>query len=206
MSKEFFKNQFIEISLGGHFALNVSQYHERYVLVIGLIFATFYIKLPNFGYDIENWDRQWGVYYFDKSFVVCYGKESKFFHMPWSWEHIRHQVMHKDGLKTPNNKPWDWDDGRIVEKYNYSYKLKNGATQETIATICMEEREWRWRWFKWLPFPRIIRRVIDIKFDNEIGERSGSWKGGTTGCGYDMLKGESMEQTLRRMERERVFR
>ncbi len=39
-----------------------------------------------------------------------------------------------------------------------------------------------------------------------VGERTGSWKGGTIGCGNDLLPGETMEQSLRRMERDRTFR
>jgi len=45
-----------------------------------------------------------------------------------------------------------------------------------------------------------------LGFDREIGERSGSWKGGCIGCGWDMKPGETAEQTLRRMESERTFR
>ena len=47
---------------------------------------------------------------------------------------------------------------------------------------------------------------IDVQFDGEVGERSGSWKGGTVGCGYDKLPHESIEQCLRRMEKEREFK
>ena len=49
------------------------------------------------------------------------------------------------------------------------------------------------------------RRSIDIDFNDEVGEETGSWKGGCTGCGYTMLDGELPEQTLRRMEKERKF-
>lgn len=46
---------------------------------------------------------------------------------------------------------------------------------------------------------------IDVQFDGEVGERSGSWKGGTVGCSYDKLPTEGIEQCLRRMEKEREF-
>ena len=46
---------------------------------------------------------------------------------------------------------------------------------------------------------------MSVNFSDEVGERSGSWKGGTLGCGYDLLKNETMEQCLRRMEKERKF-
>lgn len=50
-----------------------------------------------------------------------------------------------------------------------------------------------------------VQRTIDVEFDDEVGERSGSWKGGTMGCGYEMRASETPWETLRRMERERKF-
>jgi hypothetical protein len=47
------------------------------------------------------------------------------------------------------------------------------------------------------------RKVIDIEFNDEVGERSGSWKGGTIGCSYAMLPTDTIESCLRRMEKER---
>jgi hypothetical protein len=51
----------------------------------------------------------------------------------------------------------------------------------------------------------MVSTTLDVKFDDEVGERSGSWKGGTIGCSYEMLPNETPEQTLRRMEKEREF-
>lgn len=56
-----------------------------------------------------------------------------------------------------------------------------------------------------LPFPRMIRNSIDVYFDGEVGKETGSWKGGTIGCDYDLKKGETMLECLRRMEVEREF-
>jgi hypothetical protein len=47
--------------------------------------------------------------------------------------------------------------------------------------------------------------VTDKKITGEVGERTGSYKGGTLGCSHKMLKGETPLQTLRRMEKERKF-
>jgi hypothetical protein len=44
-----------------------------------------------------------------------------------------------------------------------------------------------------------------VVFSAEVGERSGSWKGGCIGCGYDLLPDELPEECLRRMERDRKF-
>ena len=55
-----------------------------------------------------------------------------------------------------------------------------------------------------MPFRR-VSKYINIDFSDEVGERSGSWKGGRLGCSYNMQPGETPLQTLRRMEAERKF-
>ena len=90
--------------------------------------------------------------------------------------------------------------------YNYKYILKNSTEQNAKAHIRVEEREWRWKWLVWLPFPKKVCRAISVNFDKEIGEQSGSWKGGVLGCGYDLRKNETPLECLRRMEKERVFK
>ncbi len=205
MNKEIFRNKWIEITRGFNFAYEVSQYHERYTLVVTLIYFTFYIGLPNFGYDFNKWDRGWGLYWFESAILWKWGQKTWCWRMPWDWEHVRHEVMFSDGLKKPVGDSWDLNDGRIVDVYPYTYKLKNGIIQNREATVYIEEREWRWRWFRWLRWPRLIRRSISVDFNDEVGERTGSWKGGTIGCGYDLLPGESAYKCLRRMEKQRVF-
>jgi hypothetical protein len=169
------------------------------------------------------------------SFWWCWGMEKKCFHMPWEWDWVRTSNLKKDGTwehETKGNRKDfykdEWQDIIWKEEYPYIYKLKGGKIQERIATVKVEEREWRWRGFKWLPYPKMIHKDISVEFSyggpidreviiekngfklkkkytGEVGERTGSWKGGTLGCGYSMLPGESPEQTLRRMEKERVF-
>jgi hypothetical protein len=58
---------------------------------------------------------------------------------------------------------------------------------------------------RWCPWKKMVHTSIDVKFDGEVGERTGSWKGGTIGCSYEMLPHETPENTLRRMESEREF-
>ncbi len=153
----------------------------------------------------------WGFYYMDKALVLKYGKKTKFIHMPWAWEHLRHDILMADGTwkrvakgMGEDGMPWNWKD-KWQATHDYHYCLKNWTIQERKATIGVSEREWRIRTLMWLPFPRIVRRVIDVEFSDEVGERSGSWKGGTTGCGYDLRKNETPLECLRRMERERKF-
>ena len=96
-------------------------------------------------------------------------------------------------------------DSRHEEQFAYHYTLKSGEVQERIATIHVERREWRQKWLRWCPLFAKKSTSIDVQFNGEVGERTGSWKGGTIGCGWDLRKGETAEQALRRMERERSF-
>ena len=52
----------------------------------------------------------------------------------------------------------------------------------------------------------MVRTSIDVAFNEEIGERVGTYKGGTVGCSYDILPNEDPVTTLRRMESEREFK
>lgn len=101
--------------------------------------------------------------------------------MPWQWRHKEHKI-----LSEPETHP-------------YKYVLRNGEVQDREATIKKESRLW---WRPWLPFRR-LEYSIDVAFDKEVGERSGTWKGGVFGCGYTMQPGETPRDTLRRMEAER---
>jgi len=103
--------------------------------------------------------------------------------MPWGWKHQGHEVLSDE------------------ETHDYTYVLKSGEVQKRKATIKAEKRTWT---RVWIP-SKLVVQSIEIEFNNEVGERTGSWKGGCTGCGYEMLDGESPLQTLRRMEKERKF-
>lgn len=86
----------------------------------------------------------------------------------------------------------------------YTYALKQGVSQRRLATVHCIRMEWRTRWWPLIP-RRKVRTSIQVAFSEEVGEGTGSWKGGCTGCGYDMLPGETMLACLRRMEAERKF-
>lgn len=103
--------------------------------------------------------------------------------MPWQWRHREHKI-----LSAP-------------EQHAYTYVLRSGEAQTRTATIQVESRLWTRPWLPW----RRLSRYIDVTFSDEVGERSGSWKGGVLGCSHDMRPGETALDTLRRMERERVF-
>ena len=206
MKELYRKPDVLEITSGWNFAYRIMQYHDDYTLIVTLFYFTFYISLPHFGYNFKTWDRAWGVYWHASAIWFCWGKKIKSFNMPWSWDFIKHEVLNKDGeWEKAADICSDIGDGRVLEKYPYGYMLDKGVLQRRTATIYVERREWRWKWFKWLGWPKRVAKTIDVKFDKEVGEESGSYKGGVLGCGYDMLPNETAEECLIRMEIHRKF-
>lgn len=98
--------------------------------------------------------------------------------MPWEWRHMAHEVLGHP------------------EAHGFRYVLRSGEVQERVATIQPERRLWM---RPWLPYKR-ESRYINIDFNDEVGERTGSWKGGVLGCSFNMLPDERPVDTLRRME------
>ena len=169
-----------------------------------------FIPLPclgRFAYEPEEIMDQWGISYVGSAICLKWGSKHKFIHMPWSYDHIRCDVRKPDGTWTKELNSWDGkgEDGRCTGEYDYKYTLKNGEVQERKATVYVERREWRQKWLKWTPLFALVKTSIEVEFNGEVGERSGSWKGGCTGCGYNILPNETPEQALRRMENERKF-
>ena len=203
MIKEYFKK--IEFSPKFGFNLKYMVY-ESASFVITLGWGTVYLPAPMWVSKEVRLKYTFPVYglgYHDSGLWWNWENKSWVFYMPWDWKFYSSDVRNEAGEWVPYISPHNGDDGRYKEVHTFLYKLKNGKIQECQATIYAERREWRWRWLSKLPFPRKVRQSINITFSEEVGEGSGSWKGGVLGCGYDMLPGESMFQTLFRMEKER---
>lgn len=192
-----------------------------------------YLMLP-FKTGINDCESpKWGFYIYYHGFlsetnlVICKGKKNKYIKFPWNLEWYRTSYLKKtEGISlelgvgewehefTPtklggkNKEFWDRDKwkGILWEKtYPYTYVLNSGEIQERQATIKVKEMEWRRRWLMWTPLFNQVIRSIDVEFDKEVGERTGSWKGGTVGCGYEMNFNDTPFTALCRMERERKF-
>lgn len=127
-------------------------------------------------------------------------------HLPWKqWDCVRHSYYNPDGSHyfTPDRK------ARFLDYYDHAnacpsakFEFEDFDGARIIATGRIEEREWHrgTGWFKWLRWfwKPMIRRSLDLKFSAEVGPEKGSWKGGTTGHGIDMEKGETPEQAFQR--------
>lgn len=128
------------------------------------------------------------------------------FYFPWAYKFDKREVLTWNGWYTERkgDDTWDkekWKDTTIYSTYPYTYNLKSGKIQEVNATIYQEKRTWK----NWFGLHKKIRKYIEVEFDKEVGERSGSWKGGCTGCSYETREGETGYEALRRMEQERKF-
>lgn len=191
------------------FDLGYSVYHEQAHIVICLVWGALYIPMPMFITQrphTEDWNASYGITYFDRAFQLKWRDACKIIHLPWDWTHVRHSYLKADGSLHHHAVVSDYSaPEETCEVWPYTYVLRSGMVQHIFATVNGEEREWRWRWFTWLPFPRKERRSINVAFSEECGERTGSWKGGTVGCGYDWFPGETLSEALYRMERERKF-
>lgn len=192
------------------FALGLDLFEEEYCLN----FFGFLIALP----FLDRWHRapyeimeSWGFYYdyHNASFVICRGSKTKFIHMPWQYDHLKdkHMVQLEDGSWELCRDRWEpgGQDNRFTKTFPYTYTLKDGTVQNVTATVYVDRREWRRKCLWYVPWFAKKRQSLNMEFSAEVGEQAGSWKGGCIGCGTDMKKGETAEQALRRMERERIF-
>lgn len=196
-------------------------FDNRPQINISLLFFHLVIKLPFRNSWANECDcPKWGIAYHGQTLWIYRGGKgnmnggSKWWtiKMPWIYEWVRTSYLRKDGsweheLKGDKRMLHrdSWKDLWWSETHPYTYTLKSGEVQKREATITVEEREWRWHWLKWLGYPRSIQTTIAVEFNDEVGERTGSWKGGTIGCGYELKRWESPLECLRRMERERKF-
>lgn len=159
--------------------------------------------------------RGWGWYFMDRrSLTLKWGRHYKSFDLPFiSLVFVNHELLslsrHRVIYIYPRMGAYDSPEYQKREEikaantasFPYRYELLNGEAQEVTAKVNVERRTWRW---KWTPFKH-VRDSIDVHFSEEVGPERGSWKGGCIGCGYDLKKGETVVQCLRRMERDRRF-
>ena len=142
------------------------------------------------------------------------GTRTRFIEMPWTLKWYRTSYLLKDGiswydeiLKSSDRIHSDeFKKGLWQESFKYRYTLKSGEIQDVVADVSIIEREWRIRlFFPYLKLEMKTSRVIEVEFSSEVGEGAGDWKGGVIGCSYELLPGETAEECLRRMEKERKF-
>jgi hypothetical protein len=196
---------------------------------ICLVFFHLTVILPFWNKWIDECDPpKWGIGYHNKTMWLYIGgkgnleggKKWKTAYMPWMWDLLRTSTLLTSGAwynETIGNRmswfsntntygTYEWlKKNKHIEVYDFTYILNSGKTQNRKASIGVSEREYRWHWFKWLPLIKSTIKCIDVEFNDEVGERTGSWKGGTVGCSYVLLPNETPLQCLKRMEKECKF-
>lgn len=201
----------------------------RFSVHLAALGVNAFINLPfleRFGHHPAEIMEAWGFSSFDSAVHLHWGAHTKIVRMPWaSWEQVAHEVRRADDSWVPYvasyetrpgevdstvtvnilGKPFKEPDGRYIESYPYRYLLRSGEVQHRIATIHVERRIRRLSWLRWTRAFQQVTHAISVEFSDEVGERSGSWKGGTIGCGWNLRPDETPRECLRRMERERKF-
>lgn len=134
-----------------------------------------------------------------------WGHWSHYFRLPWA----EHTLAYQKQLTPDDETSWvsvfDYSIEPFSESYPYQYRLQSGEVQEVTATVHKRRHLITWAWLRWLKIPFRVLHSIDFQFSDEVGEGSGSWKGGCIASSYAMKPGETMFDALKRMSEERKF-
>lgn len=161
--------------------------------------------MPRYGFAVHN-DTFWIYKGGDYQDGQCQDQWISWYLPFFSWEFDGHWIQDKNRRWVKMDRGIDsWNYRKTLaytETHPYTYTLSNGTLQHRTATCTIEKRRWH---RKWVPFLTREYTVIDIEFNDEVGERSGSWKGGTLGCTYEMTPTDTILTSLRRMEATEQF-
>lgn len=191
--------------------------------------GSLYIHLPIKTGIQDCESAAWGLNYHNNTLWIYIGgglnyeggRKWKTITMPWAMTWVRTSTLMKGEHAIADLNEWfhetknnhvNYLGGNATEKGSYEW-LHSNKWKETHeytdkydntklnATISVVEREWLA--FQWTSLFAKRVRTIDVRFDKEVGKGKASWKGGTTGCGYEIKPSETPLECLRRMEAER---
>jgi len=218
---EYGKN-WMYFHFGWHFDISYElcgYFDARHRINIDLIFFSWTIILPIWSkYSDECSSPKYGIAIHNSTVWIYRGGKGNMNGGTkwWTWdipfitkEWVRTSILLKDGTwehETKGNKKDFFNDEWKSKQASWTYDYTDNYDMDIIpTTIYVDEREWRPKWLTWTKLFAKTRRTIDIHFSKEVGKRKGSWKGGCTGCGYELLKNETPLDCLKRMEKERKF-
>lgn len=159
--------------------------------------------------DDDGWS--YGFYMYDwTDLVMEWGKKRFRWMIPfvsydWAFTEvmdINKNIVYRDVPGTGNFDERHKLENECKVDFPYSYTPKWGEVQNTTAKVNISRRCWKRKWCKFFP---LIRTSIEVTFDPSIGDDNDGWKGGCVSCSWDLKEGETAEQSLRRMEKERRF-
>lgn len=213
------------------FALKAYCYEEPGLIIAPGLFR-FFVRLPRWKWihrqfngdcSMENEGYGFSIALKDEfafQLHLEWGKRRKTINPPWGWSNFVGEYLGVDGefyvdaaapdyfgrsLGLRSRKPLPPEGAPAWQAdYPYHYMTSGGEAQHVTATV-KRGRSTRTYTVLGIPVRRRISHDIDVRFDAEVGNQRGSWKGGCVGCGYEMKPGETPARTLRRMQRERDF-
>jgi hypothetical protein len=209
---------------GEHMQLNMSTFWHSFFIPIRWWKSKRDENWNGYEYGIYFYKEGKGLF---DTIWLGWGKHHRMFSMPWGYEHYRVTYEGKDGTRytsidkyerkyrklverrykshTMPTKP-SWELCGVGSNFNwkapYEYHLKSGEVQRTMALYHIEEREWRRKFLYWCPWFAMTIKYVEIELMDEIGERAGSWKGGTLAFGRPMLPGEDVHTAYQRIMKE----
>ena len=159
---------------------------------------------------------------------IFWGSWSKYISMPWDYECHHTIIEGKNGkryiefcdeYKKRNRRAKKYDAKPLpvesqCDYYRskdfsweapYEYVTKDGQKQRTVALYHIEDREWRPRWFMWCGWFKHTQRTLDIELMDEMGEKVGTWKGGTIAFGRRINPGEDPHEAYQRIMKTEVL-
>jgi hypothetical protein len=184
---------------------------EDCTLFVNILNFAAFIRMPDkiykdslgqgFGYgfcwprSLDMWD---GIHF-------NWGMNTKIMNFPFRLKWYETRVLLKNTEYAKGDNYDDIPDVYIVS-VPYRYVLQDGTEQKVTATAKEFIMEWRRPHLFNLPILRKKKHFIDVRFDKPIGEGVHDWKGGVMGVSYDILKNESIQECINRMEKERKFK
>lgn len=207
-----FRMHWGSVTVGRGWAFELCLFEQGFAFRVHALRVNVYLNLPML--NRWRWDpfeimESWGAACGEGTLHLHWGRHTKVLWIPWrNWVQVAHDVRQATGNWTPFVGSWERGkapDRRHVETLPYRYMLRSGEVQARTAAVSVERRVRRLRMLRWLPWFQRTTHAIDVTFSDEVGERSGSWKGGCIGCGYELKPGETAPQCLKRMETERRF-
>lgn len=215
--QETFQNTLTLYSFGYVFRVNLPNLiHPYRIKHTPISWSEEDIKRIGRNYYYETHPKQYGFTVDDGYIHLYYGAQthssvdtkSKCWAIPWKqWRWIRTSIHEPDGSLWHYENYKNTRDWELLEEMRNScpksiFLVEDYDKERVTATCHIRESEWHFGegWFKWLRFFRkpMIKRTLEIKFNKETGHEKGSWKGGTTGTGIEMLVKETPLEAFKR--------
>lgn len=166
----------------------------------------------------RNWRLPLGFtahQYWPAEIIIKRGEWKRYIKAPWFMTFVSSQWRMADGswMERPKLDVERLDDTSFihshpatwVKEYPYTYTTRQGVEQRAVCTVWHERSKRRPHWLRWFPVGK-WEEGITFRFSEEMGTQAGSWKGGVVGASQSMFPGETVDQCVARMMRERDWR